>query len=514
MRVGRWPIYPFLAAVYPIFALAASNSQEQIRPGDLTKPIGIALLAAVVAWLLARLVSPDRDRRAFLAFLGVGIFSGLGYGVDVWGWRVGGAGVASILILVPIAVTAILLRATQVSLQPVTKFFTLVFIILVGWTGVSFLVHFFKPRPRITLGDLPAAAATVRDTSDVPPNLFLIVLDKYAGHHSLSSTFGFDNTPFEETLRRQGFFVPKAPRANYVQTFLALAALLNWQYLDDVTRQVGADSADWSIVYPLIEDDRTWRLLKSLGYRFVFLPSGLAATDHNDSADVQIPDPSQMSHELEAIWLRGTVLGPLLDAVCPKLGCSSPNFPYVPEPATLLESKFDTIPAFAEGSQPVFVLAHLIVPHEPYIFDKNCGHRNPYWPAVDTGREEAAVKAAYVAQVQCVNKRVESLVGAIIKRSNRRVVIMLQADHGHGLFGRSVPPLTQVDKKGVFDRTDIFAAYYLPDAPSGLMSDSVGPVNAMRAVLRHYYGLDLAPLPEQTYWSSSDRPYNFTRVSP
>jgi hypothetical protein len=45
-----------------------------------------------------------------------------------------------------------------------------------------------------------------------------------------------------------------------------------------------------------------------------------------------------------------------------------------------------------------------------------------------------------------------------------------------------------------------------------LIYDSIGPVNAMRAVMRFYYGVDLPPLPEASYWSSDDHPYEFTRV--
>jgi hypothetical protein len=59
---------------------------------------------------------------------------------------------------------------------------------------------------------------------------------------------------------------------------------------------------------------------------------------------------------------------------------------------------------------------------------------------------------------------------------------------------------------------DVFAAYLLPGAPPGLVYDSISPLNAMRAVMRYYYGLDLPPLADASYWSSSKRPYDFTRV--
>jgi hypothetical protein len=513
VKAPRLILYPFLAALYPLLALAASNSDELVRPGDLAKPFVIALSAAGVAWLLSRGLTRDTDRRAFLTLVAVGVFSAFGYGVDLLKLQVRSEALASIIVLAPVAVAALMVRRVQVPFRPVTRYLNLVMVILVAWTGGSFLWHSRPPTTPLTLPDIPIRTVALRNTGPgAQPNLFLIVLDKYAGHRSLLKTFGFDNTAFERALQRDGFFVPAAARANYVQTFLALAAMLNWQYLDGVAQQLGPENGSWAVAYPLIEDDRTWRALRRLGYRFVFLPSALPATDHNRFADVQLPDPSQMPHEFGAIWLRGTLLSPILDRVCPRLGCSGPSLPYVPETARLLDWKFEMIPALAESDRPVFVLAHLTVPHEPYLYDAECRHRQPYWPAVDTGREESAVKAAYVAQVQCVNRKVETLVRAIAARSARPSIILLQSDHGHGLFGRDVPPLSEVDPRRVADRTDIFAAYRLPGAPPDLVHDSIGPVNAMRAVMRYYYGFDLPPLPDVSYWSSANRPYDFTRV--
>ena len=74
-RPRRIVWYPFLAACYPIAALAQSNGGELVRPGDLLRPFLIALCAAGAAWLVSRLVTPDVDRRAFLTFVAAVIFS-------------------------------------------------------------------------------------------------------------------------------------------------------------------------------------------------------------------------------------------------------------------------------------------------------------------------------------------------------------------------------------------------------------------------------------------------------
>ncbi len=146
------------------------------------------------------------------------------------------------------------------------------------------------------------------------------------------------------------------------------------------------------------------------------------------------------------------------------------------------------------------------------MYDADCGHRRPYWPNADDGPDAETGKAAYVAQVRCVNRKVEELVKAILGRSTRPAIILLQADHGHGRLGRDLPPLSGASAARVEERIDIFAAYLLPGAPRGLVHDSIGPVNTMRSVMRYYYGLDLPPLEDASYWSSAGRPYEFTRV--
>jgi hypothetical protein len=275
---------------------------------------------------------------------------------------------------------------------------------------------------------------------------------------------------------------------------------------------LGKDNQSWRAAYPVIEDNRVARALKLAGYKFVFFPTAFAATRSNRYADQQLPNPAAMTREFQSVWLGTTILPQILGTFCPLIGCSAAGVPYVPESAASLDWKFRQLPLLAENKVPVFVFAHLTVPHEPYIYDARCGHRAPYWPERDDGAEEPKVKSAYIDQVKCTNEKVERLVTDILSHARRRTIIVLQADHGHGLLGRNQPELAEASPTQVAERADIFAAYFLPGAPANLISDSIGPVNAVRAIMRHYYSLPLAPLPEETFWASSVHPYAFTRI--
>ena len=87
----------------------------------------------------------------------------------------------------------------------------------------------------------------------------------------------------------------------------------------------------------------------------------------------------------------------------------------------------------------------------------------------------------------------------------------LQADHGHRRFG-ALPPIEKLNAEQVRERTSVFAAYYLPGLSSAAIAESVTPINALRLVLRTYFGADLPPLEDASYWVQKDEPLQVTRI--
>ncbi len=334
--------------------------------------------------------------------------------------------------------------------------------------------------------------------------------DKYTGSALLRANYGFDNGGFVHELERRGFVVPSAARANYSHTFLSLASMLNLRYLDDLPGRLGVANDDWTATYPMIEDNELAAFLKGRGYDFVFFPTAFGATRQNRFADRQLPSPDEIRSELLAAWYRTTAI-PALGRLCRRLGCP-PGPPYVPETAEMLNWKLRQLGHLDRHGRPLFVVAHLTLPHEPYLFRSDCSERLEYWPVSDNGKDSAAVKAAYLEQIRCVNRKLLGVVDSILFHSPRPPVIVIQADHGHGRLGRQLPALDAVPAPQVAERLSVFAAYHLPGVLGGAVGDSVTPVNVFRLVLRTYFRADLPSLPDASYWSSAKRPYDFTRL--
>jgi hypothetical protein len=58
----------------------------------------------------------------------------------------------------------------------------------------------------------------------------------------------------------------------------------------------------------------------------------------------------------------------------------------------------------------------------------------------------------------------------------------------------------------------VFSAYLLPGLSGETITDSVTPVNVTRLLLRHYFGADLPPLEDVSYWAIEDERHYSVRV--
>lgn len=518
-RVGAIAL-PVIGAVYPVLALAAGNWGELNGFADLKQPLLISLGIVAIALGFAAVMTRDWDRRSLVALLLILYFAGYSAFTQFLSIPLGrvatdGARFAPYVSIALLVVAILAIQRWRRRLSSVRRFATTaalaVLLFPLGTIGYSHWVA--ASGDPITAGALPAST---RERGRGPaPDIFLIVLDKYTGSRSLLANYGFDNSRFLDFLRSRGFYVPARPRSNYVHTFLALASMLNWRYLDDLSDKFGREESRWSLAYPLIENNRTSQYLQAQGYQFVFLPTPFHATSRNPHADLELKEPAQASSEFFGVWLRTTALSKLLIWGCRRIACGSARFPsYTPETTTDIDWKFEQLSRLGFHQRPQFVFAHLLVPHEPYIYDENCNSREPLWPLTDHDADSTRVKHAYIAQLKCVNSKVEELIDTILTRSRTPPVIVLQADHGHGRDGRKQPPLRAVGYTNMLERTDIFEAYLVPPAVRSELYDTISPVNLFRSIFRGLFGADLKRLPDATFWSSSDRPYDFTRVYP
>ena len=514
-------LYPFLYVVLPILTVVTRN------PGGSTlADLGVLLGATLTGCALVFVLVAVALRRGWSDDLvPLVVLAGIAWFYSYQGIRSlhrlarsgpAPAVVTAVAVVALLALTVLGLRwlaGRPGLLAKVTTFFAITGLFLVGWSGMRIAADQIAARRALRESSLardlsapvanqavaPAAAqSTARD-------IYLIILDEYANSSVLRERFGFDNRPFEDSLRALGFTIPRMIRSNYVHTLLSLPSLLNFSHLTRLADELGTHNTDPTLPDYLVENNRTAMFLKARGYRFLFFPSQWwISTRHNRNADWEFRlwsdlDPGRQAtrSDLRRAFLSTTPLALL-----------HKNDAYDAEHVKRTLAAIERVPAW---KQRTFALAHILNPHYPYVFDATChtlrARPNSSW---EHGRRDA-----YINQLRCLNSLVLRTVTALLQQSSPAPVILLLGDHGsNSLQYSSAPTAEAVSAAQARERFGAFGAFFLPGAAGGLLADSVTLVNVVPSVLNHYFNARIPLAPNTLYMSLEQTPYLFVEVNP
>lgn len=519
------PLAPFFLASYPVLAIAAANTEESVGFSELLSCLVVVLTIATAGLLGARTLTRSRDAQSLLSSA-LMLFL-------LWYWvfvqAVGSFWSGNYLVLstalLPVGILFLLgfgliVVRSKRDLRIVSGYLDVFTGILLIFSVVQ-LARGWSPSDPRELG-LPANWSEVDlkpEDLGQRPDLYFIILDKYTGPSSLRENFDLDLEPFIDSLSSRGFYVPRSSRANYIHTHLSLASMLNWTHLDSIAKEIGVDSRDRAKTYAMIEYNRAFRFLKGLGYEFVFFPTTYSASWRNRFADRQTPEPPQAQISLGLAVLAHSPAPAVIAWICKILGCTTyGRFPFTPESPERMKRKLASLGEIAREPGSKFVFMHLLLPHEPFVFRRDCSHTPPLWAPGGDAAVDSLVKAAYSEQILCLNRLLLGSIDSILANSEVPPIIILQSDHGHGrmvldaVINETIP-FEDLDHEKLVERTDIFAAYHLPNDGNAILYDSITPVNVLPAVLNYYFDAGISPLEDATYWSNPQMPFRLTRLA-
>ena len=516
--------YPLLVALWIVVRMADANVADLVGPADLVRPLVLAAAGALVAMGIARLCVRDPDRRGIVALILVlwySLFGSVRDSID---------SSPALLALLPerspilaSGILVVILAAGIVRLRigrpGLTRFLNVAAaaLLILPLPGLVRGLSREREAPPLAwpLPPLPAASAVA---GAAKPDVYLIILDKYTGAGPLREHYGFDNEPFLRALESRGFATPRHARSNYTLTHLSLASMLNWQYLPgDPGDSTDAEQA-LPVSYARIETNRTAELLRRAGYRYVFMPGGYSVTARSRRADRTLEIGHVRWAEFERAWWSGSMLAPLELQTCRTLRgvCSWLRRRDSFDSPVSVAGGFDVVSGVAAEPGPKYVFAHFTVPHDPYLFEADCSHRDPGvrtkgWPLPEEGDAEREMKQRYTAQIQCVNRLVLAMIDSIDARSATRPVILLQSDHGNGRIGGAFLPKDSLPADRVAERFSIFAAYRYEGAAEAV-HDSIAPINAIPAMLNAVVGTRIPAQPDRRYWATWHAPFRLVPV--
>jgi hypothetical protein len=502
----RLPFYPFLLAIWPPLALAAKNPTEISAYSELVVPM---LFGVIVAILVL----------AFAVGIGRSIaWSGMGASVMVlgtWWFRELANLVAqspaihaiglnrqapAIAAFSIIGLGFLISRRSGAWAESATRPLNLMAAILVLFPLASLARSGIAPSLASLAG--PAPVVGELDGEHSLPDVYLILLDSYAGVESLRQVHGFDNTLFIDALRDRGFTVPQHAVANYTWTTLAVASALNWGYIHEDRRILESwPPPGLDALAPSIIGNRTLRELSMSGYHFAFVPSSTWFFRTHPWADTLLGPERRFVSGFQAHWPRSTPLPELRRVTCRFRQCPV-RTPWQPETAFDFDQKFEAIASFAQAPRltPRLTFAHFMLPHEPFVYAKDCKPRAQIeWPAITGTTHTPEIVEAYVTQLQCLNERLVVMIDAILRSSSIPPIIVLQSDHGQRYQLDEYP----ASSARVNEWLDIFAAYLVPQEIAAHLYDGISPISAFHTIIGALTGNAEAPPGDSSFLSVS-----------
>lgn len=478
-------------------------------------PLAISLAGAFLFWFLLSLGLKDKSKAGVIVSFGLLLFFSYGhlYGaIEGLQWDLLGKMIGVHQFLIPacsllfVLVSFLSLRSRR-DFQKLTRLLnaTAVSLFLVALIDVSW--HRIKePTVWANIQQVADNSLAGKSKSTELPDIYYILLDGYARTDVLEEIYGFDNSEFVNYLSKKGFYIAGKSKSNYSQTALSVASILNCEYLNDRINRMYVNSRNRSLMRNMIRNSSVVQFLKQQGYLFAAFSSGYSYTEM-EKADIYIKPDGSLS-EFQNMLVSSTPLPVLLDQV--------PGGSQFDLHRERLLGIFEHLPKMTEIEPPVFVFAHILAPHPPFVFGEHGEpiNRKGDFSLVDGSHyskygDDEEYQKKYLDQLAFINTKIEEVMDELISDSLHLPVIIIQADHGPG----SQLDWKDIDKTNLEERMSILSAYYLPGDYRTELYQDISPVNTFRVIFNEYFDADYELLEDESYFSTMQQPYRFTCVT-
>ena len=473
-------IHPLLFAFFPILFVFSYNVSF-LSFDQLFFPSLLFLALAATSWLILKIAFKNTHKSSIALSVSIILFFSYGhiqnllldYGLELFGNKI----LLPIFLLILILCVIALSRASS-DFKNYTKIInsivlTMIFLSLINLVNLdSYTTNISSENETIKL----------HPEYDAPTNVFYIILDSYAGYSALEKYYKFDNSEFLNEIEKREFNVIEDSKTNYGFTLLSLPSSLNMKYHDDFGKNEDFDNT--RITYDMIPDNIVMKNFKTMGYDIIAISSGWGTTRDLEIADKtycgtfsRIDDSQILISILDNSALKRVYAKLLADDRRTKILC-----------------QFDSIPKTIENNQnPVFVFAHMLIPHMPYIFGPNGELLDT--KTLELSNADQDRNYDYIKQLQFTNTKVLELVDNILINSKTPPIIIIQSDHGPG------PPDTANLEDKMNEQMHNLNMYYLPYGGESILYDGVSPVNSFRLIFNYYFNGEYEILEDKYYWS-------------
>jgi hypothetical protein len=476
----------------------------------------VTLLAIAACQLLLTLLIRDARRAALvttallLVLASKTVFMAVGDAPEAMGTGLAALWLALISMAAILVGRIVWRRAREWTLEGATyvlNVFSAVFIVVVIVSAV------IQGRVGMIIDDLDQghpwteSATPISRTGDQSglPDIYVLLLDGYAGAKALERVYGFDNAPFVDALERRGFETASASRSDYLWTHLTLMSMFHRDYLErvpgvDPLRRPGAPLHP--LVRQLINDNPSFDDLRAKGYAIY---ATVIPIEQYVMRKADFLIEGGHVNDIEVELLAATFAGDVLNVARPEFAAGEHRSEILEDLAAL-----PVIAAEGHGS-PRFVFAHVMSPHHPVVWDADGSPVNPSLvdsfyadTFIQQGVSEQQFIDDYVGQIEHLNELVLETLDELAAASDPSSppVIILMSDHGSAM---GIDP-DHAETGDVDERTSNFFAALTPGRES-VFPEDITPVNIMRLLEDAYLGTEFGevePLAEGLHISPDE----------
>jgi hypothetical protein len=494
-------IHPILFGIYPVLFLWSQNVGET-GPADVGDVLGASFLGAFAVTGIFWLLFIDRARGALVAT--PAILGFLLYG-HVLNLKIAEQTIHAAWMAVVALALVLALKLPDRWIDRLDRGLRILALALIAISLATIIPT--EVEEATTPRTIIAAGHALPGETDAPKrDVYWLVYDRYGSDRSFEVGYDVANdlTPW---LREQGFEVLADSHANYVGTALSLSTTLNMTPLDELTKAVPRTSNSYQPVYNALQGSLVTRQFQALGYRYLHLGSWWNPTRTDASADRNY-NADGVSDFTSAV-VEESLVPILAEHFLPE------ELPPT-EPAKHLKHNawaLDKLDALPRESGPKFVFAHILLPHPPYVFDRDGRY-------IESPRRAGLTEVeGWHEQLLYTNSRLRAFIGGLLsKPESERPIIILQADEGpwpeaYGADKYNFDWDTATDRE-LEMKFGIMNAWYVPGGTDALdLRQDQTAINTFPALLHGYFGLDYPELPDRVFASQWGRPYQSLEIT-
>ena len=316
------------------------------------------------------------------------------------------------------------------------------------------------------------------------PDIYYFVFDEFAGFESMREYWHYnDIDKFKQFLVDNGFFVAEQSHGATDLTKYELSTRLNYQDYPCCDKKYNP------IYFEAIANNQVMRYLKSQGYTTVafeqardWFPADVPlVVDYLFESDPEFLTNNEISQvdNFQMMVLDNTMVSAFSKLYKPQI-----TDKYLNKHRNMIYYTMNKVRDLNEVKSPKFVYVHLLIPHMPFMFDKN-----------GNGVDQSHVWDwdYYLGNYIYATKIIEQIMVGLLSQADpeRPPVIILQSDHGarNQIYQGNENHLLKNYPEEF--KTDILFALYMPGYDFTNLPQDINPINTFPIVFNYLFAANI-----------------------